>query len=389
MIPERFEIVYFGNDWFAENRTSSHHIAKRLAARFPLLYVEMPGLRAPQATGRDVRKMLTKIRQSLQPPRQTGEQMWHITVPQLPFRNLPLAASLNERIGMAMIRRAIRAVGLRSPISWFVVPHPYFAAKRMGEKLAVYYCIDHYAGLPSVDAAAVQAMDDELTRRADMVFACSPQLVATKSKTRPDVIFSPHGVDAELFGAARLESTPLPSLNAEIRHPVIGCWGLIDSRINFNILTRIAESHPEWTLVLLGHVQSERHVADLRTLPNVRLPGVVPYHILPSWAKMFDVCIMPYTQDPLIMQSNPLKLREYLAAGKPIVSVPVPEVERFGNVISIASSPEAFVAAIEAALRDDTPDQCAARQHAVQSLTWDARVEEILAALRTRVPAAR
>src|SRR5579864_9031638 len=79
-------IIYFGNDWFAENRTSSHHIARRLAESFPLLYVETPGLRAPKATSRDLCKLSKILRLAFQSPRKVGPQMWLITLPQIPFR---------------------------------------------------------------------------------------------------------------------------------------------------------------------------------------------------------------------------------------------------------------------------------------------------------------
>ncbi|MEO8010539.1 MAG: hypothetical protein ABI650_02725, partial [Dokdonella sp.] len=82
-------IVYFGNDWHAENRTSSHHIATRLARVAPLLYVSSPGMRAPQASGRDLRRLLRKLRASMQRPSRISGNLWHCTVPQLPFRRIP------------------------------------------------------------------------------------------------------------------------------------------------------------------------------------------------------------------------------------------------------------------------------------------------------------
>src|SRR6266404_5057432 len=99
------QIVYFGNDWFAENRTSSHHIAKRLAERFPLLYVESPGLRAPKATSRDVKKLWTKLRNAFLLPTSIAGRMWHTTLPQIPFRNVPLVSALNRRLGVLLMKR--------------------------------------------------------------------------------------------------------------------------------------------------------------------------------------------------------------------------------------------------------------------------------------------
>src|SRR5262245_2217684 len=113
-------IVYFGNDWSAENRTSSHHIAERLAARMPLLYIDSPGLRAPKASGRDFRKIFRKLASALRPPRPIGPHMWHMSTPQIPFRRLPLINSLNRFLGQSLVKRALRRLGFRDLISWFV-----------------------------------------------------------------------------------------------------------------------------------------------------------------------------------------------------------------------------------------------------------------------------
>ena len=98
-----FPIIYFGNDWNAENRTSSHHIAARLAKRHPLLYVDSPGLRAPKASGRDVKKLVKKLVQAASLPRKVGEQTWHMVLPQFPFRRLPLASELNRELGTTLV----------------------------------------------------------------------------------------------------------------------------------------------------------------------------------------------------------------------------------------------------------------------------------------------
>lgn len=162
------EFIYFGNDWFAENRTSSHHIAKRLGAKFPILYVEVPGLRSPQANARDFRKLLKKVRRSFQLPEMVGPHFWLMTLLQIPFRRVPGVPTANRLLSRFLIRRAIKKLGFTNTVAWFHVPHPGFLAKRLGEKLTVFYCIDDYSKLPGVDGSVVKAMDDELTAAADI-----------------------------------------------------------------------------------------------------------------------------------------------------------------------------------------------------------------------------
>ena len=148
-------VIYFGNDWQAENRTSSHHVAARLARHLPVLYVDSPGLRAPSASGRDFKRALRKLGAALRRPREVAPGLWHCTVPQLPFRRVPGVEALNRWFGRWAVRRARRALPARRLISWFVVPHPGFLAGRLGEALCVYYCIDDYAAHPGVDAELI------------------------------------------------------------------------------------------------------------------------------------------------------------------------------------------------------------------------------------------
>lgn len=375
---DRLDIVYFGNDWFAENRTSSHHIAQRLGRRFRLLYVEAPGLRAPNAGARDVRKLFRKLGKALAPPRPVAPTMWHMTVPQIPFRRLPLAGQANLRFGAQRLRAAIRGLGFRRPLLWFTVPHVGHFAGRLDEQMVVYYCIDNYSALPGVDGAMVARLDEELTRRADLVFVCSPGLMAAKKPLNPRTIDSPHGVDTELFARAQ---APLPPAEGArgLRRPVIGMHGVIDERFDLRLLAELASARPGWTFLLVGHVAAE--VGELRSLPNVVLAGQVPYQELPDWARAYDAAIMPYKTGPFSQNANPLKLREYLACGKPVVSTPMPSLEPFREHVLTACGAGEFIAAIERALADDSEKARLARMRAIRHMSWEARVDEVVAVI--------
>ena len=370
------EFIYFGNDWFAENRTSSHHIAKRLGARFPVLYVESPGLRAPKATARDVSKLFKKLRMTFQPPEQVAPHFWRMTLPQIPLRRIGAVRAINRAFSRMLINRAIRRLGFRDTVAWFHVPHPGFLAKTLGEKLTVFYCIDDYSKLPDVDGLAVGAMDRELTAAADIVFACNQSLVDARSSINSNIYLSPHGVVTEVFARAIAPDTTIPDELSTRPRPIVGSWGLIDQRIDLSILEHIAKARPEWTILLIGHTAVD--VLALKRLPNVYFAGVKPYAELPNWAKAIDVCILPYTQTSLNTQSSPLKLREYLASGKPIVAVALPEAKLLGDVVMTAEGGPGFVQAIEKALVTNTPELAAIRQKAVQSNTCDATVADVL-----------
>ncbi|MEO7198826.1 MAG: glycosyltransferase [Dokdonella sp.] len=381
-------VVYFGNDWYAENRTSSHHVATRLAERMPVLYVDSPGLRAPQGNRRDVRRALRKLLASLRKPQQIGARMWHCTVPQLPFRGLPGVNAFNRAFAGWALRRALRSAGIGPRLSWFVVPHPGFMAGRLDERLAVYYCIDDYAAHPGVDRERIGACDEDLSRRADVLFVAPPTLLPAKRALNPNTHFSPHGVDAALFGRARDPALPLPAEISDIRAPVIGYFGSLHAWIDLELIEWLARARPQWTFLLVGHAAVD--VSALAALSNVRLVGPKPYDELPAYAKAFDVAIIPYRLNRQVANANPLKLREYLATGKPVVSVRNAEIERFSEWVSLADSREEFLAGIETALANDTAEAAAKRCAAVAGQSWDARVDSVLdtvaASLSARQP---
>jgi glycosyltransferase involved in cell wall biosynthesis len=377
------QFIYFGNDWFAENRTSSHHIAKRLGAKFPMLYVEVPGLRAPKVNTRDLSKLLKMLRMTFQPPQLVAPHFWRMTLPQIPFRRFAVVRAVNRSFSQLLIRRAICRLGFNDAVAWFHVPHSGFLAKHLGEKLTVFYCIDEYSKLPDVDGIAVQKMDDELTAAADIVFACNQKLIDTHRSLNENIHLSPHGVDTELFALANSPDTQIPEEAKGLSRPIIGFWGLLDQWVDLAILEEIARTRPSWTILLIG-----RSVVDapaLRRMPNVVFAGSKPYSQLPNWAKAIDVCILPFTQTSLMVQSSPLKLREYLAAGKPTVAVPLPEANLLGKAVLTAVDGPGFVRAIEEALAANTPELVALRQKSVETNTWDATVANVLEKLQAEL----
>lgn len=378
-------IVYFGNGWRAENRTSSHHIAAQLARRMPVLYIDSPGMRAPSASGRDLGKLFRMMGTIASKPVRVQDQLWHCTVPQIPYRRVPGVEWLNRAFGIRAVRRAMAGIPCEEWISWFVVPHPGFMAHRLGERLCVYYCIDDYAAHPGVDAEVVARLDEQLARAADQVFVAPPGIVAQKRAQNPTALYSPHGVDAELFARACDPATPVPEAAGRLRHPVVGFFGLVADWIDIELIAFMASARPDWSFLLVGHVFTD--VATLKGLRNVVLAGAQPYESLPGWARAFDVAIIPYRDTVQTRHANPLKLREYLASGRPVVATPNPEVERFREWVRIARGGPEFLEQVAAALAAEPAGAAEARMAAVRSMTWGTRVEEVLAVVGERLQA--
>jgi len=373
---QNLSVIYFGNDWFAENRTSSHHIARELARRLPVLYVDTPGMRSPTASTRDLRKMFRIARKFLAVPESVGPQLWHLTVPQIPFRRWPFVESLNGALGRWLVRRAARFLRFGRRLSWFAVPHPAAMAGMLQDELVVYYVVDDYAALAQMDVARIQRLDDELTARADVVFVCSETLLSRKRELNRNVEYSPHGVDFELFSQAQDSATEMAEDARGLRQPIIGYFGSIAGQIDLELIAYLAEQRRNWTFLLIGMASVD--VGAIAALPNVHMAGPQPYESLPRWAKAFDVAIVPYRRDRFVLNSNPLKIREYLASGKPVVSVRAPEIERFGDLVFLADSNEDFLHKIEQALEGETAEICQTRMERVRNSSWEACAERAL-----------
>jgi glycosyltransferase involved in cell wall biosynthesis len=370
-------ILYFGNDWKTDNRTSSHHIARRLAQHHDVYYVECPGLRVPRGGGRDFRRIFQKLAKFLAGSREVAPRLRVQTVLQVPLHRFALVRWLNARLIRWSIRWMMWRRSIRRPILWFVAPHMASLVGQLGESLSVYYCIDDYASLPDVNVDAVRSMDETLARKCDLVFVASDTLLATKAALNPNTYYSPHGVDVEHFGRAREPDGPVPDDVKDLGRPVVGFFGLIERWIDLDLVAYAAQHRPDWTFLMIGRVALPP--AEVPQLPNLHFIGQRRYEELPDYGRLFSAAIMPFRLTKESWHANPLKLREYLAMGKPVVSVGIPEADRFADIIEVAHSREEFLACLDKVVQaPETREAVQRRIDRVASSSWEARVAEVL-----------
>jgi glycosyltransferase involved in cell wall biosynthesis len=386
--PSRRTILYFGNDWFAENRTSSHHVASFLSKHFDVHYIECPGLRAPASSGRDVKKMFMKLWNAVRGARTVRANLHVNTLLQIPFHRFRWVRQLNGFLVDQYLRFLMRRQGIRKPVLWFMVPHVSQVLGRLREDLAVYYCIDDYAALPGVNEQAIATMDSELTRKANLVFVASGVLLEQKRQVNSSSYPSPHGVDYDHFSQAQNPGLAVPGDLKDIPRPIVGFTGLIESWIDLDLVAYLAGSRPAVSFVLIGRVAVSHHEA--MDLPNVHFLGKRPYDILPAYGKAFDAAIIPYRLNKQVLHANPIKLREYLAMGKSIVSVSTPEIDKYDDVVLIAQGYEEFLAKLDQALaRADSTHEVQRRMNRVREETWERKLEDVLGIVQERLDGAR
>jgi len=241
-----------------------------------------------------------------------------------------------------------------NPVQWFYSP---FSAPAMldafSEVAVVYDCMDELSQFRFAHPDLVRR-ERLLLANADVVFTGGYKLYESKRRYHHNVHFFGCGVDARHFGKARSPETPLPAEIAFLNAPIFGYFGVIDERIDYDLIRTLAEKRPDASIVMVGPVVK----VDPATLPqasNIHWLGQRDYAALPGYVKGFTVCLMPFALNEATEYINPTKTLEYMAAGKPIVSTAVPDVVRnFTPVVRVARSAREFVAsASEAAVNPD------------------------------------
>lgn len=373
----RRQILYFGNTWFTENRTSSHHIARWLGRDHDVFYFECPGLRAPNSSARDIRKAITQVARGFGGPVPGAPGVLVQPLLQIPFHRFALVRWLNRWLVRAKVRLTMWRNGISKPVVWCTVPHVASLVEGLPAAVSVYYCIDDYSALPGVDVDTVRQMDAELASHVDLVFVASETYLESKTRLNPNTHLSPHGVDVDHFGKGMLPPEPLPEIGIP-RPPVIGFFGVVEKYLDVDLLDYLAASRPEWTFLIIGRVAIPKEQVPNR--PNLLFVGPKPYESLPDYGRHFTVGIIPYRPTDFTYHANPLKLREYLAMGKPIVALRTPQTERFGDVIDVVTAREEWLQALDRAVATpQTSELVAARLRCIEQTSWDARLRSVWA----------
>jgi glycosyltransferase involved in cell wall biosynthesis len=370
---EKGSLLVFADDW-GRHPSSCQHLVRRLVGSYRILWVNTIGTRGLTASRFTARRVYEKIRNWSKRFHLVHQNMWVVDVPMLPWTGNRICRTVNRRVVSGYLARVTRQLGILNPVVLTTQPHAGWLLGRLPRRGMIYYCTDDFSQWPSAEAAALERAESELCREADLVLAVSPELRAKNQAARRCELF-PHGVDFEHFRQASRE-TQQPSSLKEIPRPRVGFFGLIYEKIDFSLLRHLAKENPDVHLALIGPIVACDDA--LRSMPNVHLLGRQPYDSLPQWIAGLDVLILPYVRDKMILQSNPLKLRECLATGKPLVSVDLPEARRFQPLISVARGQSEFSELVRMAI--STPVSAAdvaARQAAVRNDDWDARARQL------------
>ena len=309
--------------------------------------------------------------------RETGDGITVVSPASLPFFGSAAARSINRRAISAQIGRLARSRGLSKPILWIAIPTAAEMIGTLDESAVVYHVSDKYDANTmdhATDPAQIRKLHEHAIDAADLVFYSGRKLFDEAIRGRDRSYLLEQGVDFDHWrhvGNGHLSVAPEI---ARIPHPRLGYFGAIEPwLVDQELIKRAGRERPEWQWIFIGN---KSRGLEIEGLPNTHFLPPVPYPDLPRYAAGFDVCVLPWeTEQSFTSYGSAIKVREYLATGKPVVISPLPEYEPMSDVLRIARTRSDFIALVEDALRESDPEAPKRRQAAVAGGTWDARAE--------------
>lgn len=368
------DIICFSNDWDSDP-LSKKHIMLRLAKHNRVLWINSIGNRRPTASVHDFKRIFKKLKDFTKGHKKVETQI-HVYSPiAVPFHSSAAARWLNRKALQWSVRRVCRRLGFQSPITWTFEPASGEVAGSLGEQALVYHCVDEFSEFTGTDKNALLEMERRLMEKSNCVIVSSDRLLDRKRGHNPNTFLVTHGVDVTHFRKACDPNAVIPPVMQALDRPVIGFFGLIADWVDLELIRYLAVSRPNWNFVLIG--KTATNVQILEGVNNIHMLGPKPYKDLPLYAKGFDVAILPFAINELTLNANPLKLREYLAAGLPLVSSAIPEAEKMGNIVRIARNKIDFLNQIQTILDSGAVGPQLAISKQMDSESWDQKVEQL------------
>ena len=370
-------IVCIASSWDYDP-TSKHQIMKILARRNDILWINYHGTRRPGFCRTDLKDAYRTLRRVLCGLGRASPSIVQLTPLVIPGAARGPVQRWHRRMLTAQIGRAIRTVigGRERPIQvWTFAPDVPYLVGAFDEECFVYYCVDEYTQFDGFDKERLMVVEGELIDRADVVVTTSEPLLITKRARRPDAILIRHGVDYDHFATAWRVRPERPTDLAAVRNPMFGFFGVIHHWIDRSLIAEVARLRPEYSFVLIGECKAD--VTELQQLDNVFLLGRRRYEDLPGYCAAFDAALLPFVMNGMTRSVNPVKLYEYLAAGLPVVSTPLPEARRYDGPVTVVNTAEGFAAACDRILSSDHPGRREAISRIVEDESWLSKTETL------------
>ena len=366
-------IVCIASNW-DDHPTSKHHLMRLLSQQNHIVWVNYHASRRPKLNASDTRAIAHRLWQARRASRRVADNIDVLSPLLIPFPEARFARFINSRALARQIRLQLRRLPERPAQLWLFTPDVPELIDLIPAERVVYYCVDEFSAFTGFNQALIRRLEAQTIRRSHAVITTSALLYEQRRDLHPNTHMVPHGVDFDHFASCEhVRADDVPEEIADIPAPIFGYFGLISDYVDLELIGQAAAARPEWSFVFLGDVR--RDTAPVDGLENVYLLGGRPYESLPRYCSRFDVGLIPFKMNRLTRAVNPIKLREYLAAGLPVVSSPMPEVLRYQPVVTTAESLDEFLPACATALAIGQAQSPAERRQLVLAESWQSRLE--------------
>jgi glycosyltransferase involved in cell wall biosynthesis len=373
----RRPLLVFSDDW-GRHPSSCQHLVSHLLADREVLWVNTIGTRPPRLDLRTAHRVVEKLRHWMGP---AGAHTAPLIGPTTPASSPSIvsprmwpsfASDASRRLNRHLLAKALTPDILRMPELPTVITTLPITADLVDVLPAaawVYYCVDDFSVWPDYDGATMQVMERELVPRMDLTIAASDALADGLRTLGASAKVLTHGVDTTAWRPLADTSTPVEFENLE--PPFVVFWGVVDRRMDLEWVSALSRSMQRGSIVMFG--PEENADPSLRTMPRVALRPPVAFHRLPAIAAAAGALVMPYLDAPVTRAMQPLKLKEYLATGKPAVVRRLPSTEVWADACDVCDSAPQFAAAVIARLEGGLPsDQLPARTR-LEAESWAAK----------------
>ena len=398
MLHDQSIICFGGEDWWYHHPHSKAHLMRKFArAGNNVIFVNSISMGLPALAHKD---LLPRIKRKLgsysKLARRTEEGITVVSPASLPFFGTAAARKVNRRLLRAQIGKLARSRGLTKPILWIAIPTAAEMIGEFDEAAVVYQVSDKYDANTmdhATDPALIRRLHEHAIDAADLVFYSGRKLFNEANRGCERSYLLEQGVDYEHWRRVSEGTVAIAPEVANIPRPRLGYFGAIEPwLVDQDLIKRAARERPEWQWIFIGNKSRGLEIEDL---PNTHFLPPVTYAELPAFAAGFDVCVLPWeTEQSFTSYGSAIKVREYLATGKPVVIAPLPEYEPMSDVLRIARTRDDFLRLVEEALGEDDPEAAVRRQAAVSAGTWETRagfvgdlIERVLDAKQHKVRA--
>jgi glycosyltransferase involved in cell wall biosynthesis len=377
MPVEGLPLMVFSDDW-GRHPSSCQHLVRRLLDRRTVLWVNTIGTRAPRLDWATFRRGLEKASSWLRKGRQTaaeGAASPRVLNPRMwPWLRSRFDRWLNRRLLVGQLGPAVRSLP-EAPVAVTTLPIVADLMGRLPVRRWVYYCVDDFGQWPGLDQDVMRRMEAEVVARADVVIAVSEHLQERLARMGRPAHLLTHGVDLDFW--ANPPDAPLPAGLDRLDRPWVVFWGVVDRRMDVAFVNRLAADLTSGTILLVGPEQ-EPDPALLTSPRVVRVPPVA-FADLPRLAREAGVLIMPYADLPVTRAMQPLKLKEYLATGRPAVVRDLPANRAWADGLDLADSPAGFSEKVRERLHTGLPDGQRQARGRLAGEGWDAKARAFAA----------